>query len=58
MSEKLARNQAKAIKSLLELITIQEAADQVGVYPRIIHRWMDEPDFKQDCAWLRELCQV
>ena len=50
MSEKLTRNQAKAIKALLEYPTIEKAAAAIGVNPRTIGRWLDDRSFRAELA--------
>ena len=45
-TDKLTRNQARAIEALLTHRTIEDAAGAVGVNPRTIYRWMNEPAFR------------
>jgi len=45
-TEKLTVNQRKAISALLTNTTVEKAADEVGVNPRTIYRWLDDPDFR------------
>jgi hypothetical protein len=42
---KITTNQARCISALLEYSTIQEAASEVGINPRTVYRWMNEPVF-------------
>jgi len=46
MSEKLTRNQRKAIQALLEFTTIEEVAEAIGVNPRTVYRWLDDASFR------------
>lgn len=43
---KLTPRKTRAITALLELPTIEQAAQWAGVNPRTIYRWMDNPGFK------------
>ena len=42
----LSRNQVRAISALLSFPRVEDAANSVGVNPRTIHRWLQEPVFK------------
>jgi len=46
MSEKITRNQRKAIAALLEYPTIEQVAEAIGVNPRTVYRWLDDADFR------------
>ena len=46
MSQKITRNQRKAVASLLKYKTIGEAAEAVGINPRTLHRWLGDPGFR------------
>ena len=46
MSQKITRNQRKAIAALLEYPTIEQAAGAIGVNPRTVFRWLDDTDFR------------
>ena len=50
MSDKLTRNQVKAIKALLEYPTIEKAAAAIGVNPRTIGRWLNDRSFRAELA--------
>ena len=50
MSEKLTRNQKRAIKALMQYPTVDQVAGVIGVNPRTIHRWLDLPDFRRELA--------
>lgn len=45
IGSQLSRNQQRAIPSLLENRTIEDAARAVGLSERTIHRWLTEPTF-------------
>ena len=46
MSQKITRNQRKAVAELLRNKTIGEAAEATGVNARTLHRWLDRADFR------------
>ncbi len=47
MSEKkVTRKQKKAIAALLKYPTIEQVAEAIGVNPRTIFRWLDDPGFR------------
>ena len=46
MSEKLSRNQVRAINALLQYPTIDQVAEVIGVNPRTVFRWLDDPGFR------------
>lgn len=46
MSQKITRNQRKAVAELLRNKTIGEAAEATGVNVRTLHRWLDDADFR------------
>jgi len=46
MSEKITRNQKRAIAALLEYPTIEQVAEAIGVNPRTVFRWLDDPGFR------------
>ena len=50
MSQKLTRNQTRAIKALMQYPTVDQVAAEIGVNPRTIHRWLDNPDFRRELA--------
>jgi len=46
MSEKLTRNQRKAINALLKYPTVEQAAGAIGVNPKTVFRWLDDTTFR------------
>ena len=46
MSQKITRNQRKAVAALLKYKTVGEAAEAISVNPRTVHRWLDDPGFR------------
>ena len=46
MSEKITRNQVRAIKALLQYPTVDQVAGAIGVNPRTVFRWLHNPDFR------------
>lgn len=46
-SDKLSRNQVRAIRALLEHRTIEDAAKAVGISPRTLYRWLHSPIFRR-----------
>ena len=46
MSQKITRNQRRAIKALLKYPTIEQVAEVIGVSSRTIFRWLDDPGFR------------
>jgi len=52
MSDKLSRKQLKAITALLEYPTIEAVSEVIGVNPRTVFRWLDDPKFRSalSCA--------
>ncbi len=43
--DNLAPKQEQAIVALLSEPTLAKAAESVGVAPKTMHRWLDDPDF-------------
>jgi hypothetical protein len=50
MSQKITRNQRKAVAALLKYKTIGEAAEAVRINPRTLHRWLDDPGFRLELS--------
>jgi len=46
----LTRNQTRAIKALMEYPTIDQVAEAIGVNPRTVFRWLDDPGFKVELS--------
>ena len=46
MSVKTTWKQTRAIKALLKYPTIDQVAEAIGVNPRTVYRWLDDPNFK------------
>ena len=42
----ITRNQKRAIKALMEYPTIEQVAGAIGVNPRTVFRWLDDPGFR------------
>jgi hypothetical protein len=50
MTQILKPKQRKAISALLELPTVDQAADRAGVKRRTVYRWLDMPHFRAALA--------
>jgi len=50
MSQKITRNQKRAIAALLKYPTIEQVAEAIGVNPRTVFRWLNDADFRLELS--------